>query len=90
MVSNLEYMSFKELDLKKQKTFNVLVATILIFIVIAYRPRIMLFFILIVYVISGPVSSLYRKKQREIPNEDTSVSGGAGDKKQLAERSGRV
>ncbi len=74
MVSTVDYFSFKEVELKKQRPFNVLVATILVLIVVAYKPKIMLFFILIVYVFSGPVITWYRHKKKrtaeEAPRED--------------------
>ncbi|MBW2102373.1 MAG: CDP-diacylglycerol--serine O-phosphatidyltransferase [Deltaproteobacteria bacterium] len=64
MVSTVYYPSFKELELRKAKPFNVLVAVILIFIVVAYKPRIMLFFIVVTYVLSGPVLTLIRRRRR--------------------------
>jgi CDP-diacylglycerol--serine O-phosphatidyltransferase len=60
MVSTINYPSFKEVELKKQKPFNVLVSAILVLMVIAYKPRIMLFLILVVYLVSGPVVTAYR------------------------------
>ncbi len=59
MVSTIDYLSFKELELFKQKPFNVLVATILLFIVVAYKPPLMLFLFSTMYVISGPAMTLY-------------------------------
>jgi len=59
MVSTIDYLSFKELELFKKKPFNVLVATILLFVVVAYKPALMLFFFSTLYVISGPCIMLY-------------------------------
>jgi CDP-diacylglycerol--serine O-phosphatidyltransferase len=64
MVSNLEYPSFKKLELKNQKPFNVLVAIILIFTVIAYKPKIMLFLIVVTYILFGPVLHYHRAQER--------------------------
>lgn len=64
MVSTVDYFSFKELDLKRRKPFNFLVSIILLCLVIAYKPRIMLFLILATYVASGPVMSGYRYRRR--------------------------
>ena len=64
MVSAINYPSFKELELRNQKPFNVLVATILILIVIAYKPKIMLFFILVIYLLSGPAVTVYRSQKK--------------------------
>jgi len=65
MVSSIRYPSFKEFELKKQKPFNVLVAIILVLMVVAYKPRIMLFFIMAIYILSGPAITFYglRKKR---------------------------
>jgi len=60
MVSSVDYLNFKKFDIRNQKPFNVLVSIILIFLVIAYRPKIMLFVIMLLYVLSGPVITLYR------------------------------
>jgi CDP-diacylglycerol--serine O-phosphatidyltransferase len=59
MVSTIDYLSFKELELFKKKPFNVLVATILLFVVVAYKPALMLFFFSTLYVISGPLIMFY-------------------------------
>jgi len=74
MVSNIEYMSFKQVDLRKKNTFNVLVSTILIFMVIAYRPTVILFLIMALYVISGPVLSLHRGKSNALLSNDDEVT----------------
>ncbi|MBW1781038.1 MAG: CDP-diacylglycerol--serine O-phosphatidyltransferase [Deltaproteobacteria bacterium] len=67
MVSSIRYLSFKEFGLKKQKPFNVLVGIILVFMVVAYKPTIMLFFILTIYILSGPAITIYRlRKTRAI------------------------
>ncbi len=59
MVSTVRYFSFKELDLRKQKPFNFLVFIILVCLVVAYKPRIMLFFALTFYLLSGPALFLH-------------------------------
>ncbi len=64
MVSTIEYPSFKELELKKQKPFSVLVATILILMVIVYKPKIMLFIVLTIYIVSGPAITMYRLRKK--------------------------
>lgn len=60
MVSTIDYLSFKAFDIKKQKPFNVLVSIILFSIVFAYKPMVILFFVMLIYVLSGPVITLYR------------------------------
>jgi CDP-diacylglycerol--serine O-phosphatidyltransferase len=67
MVSNIRYPSFKEFDLKRQKSFNALVAIILVILVIVYKPKVMLFAVLSVYILWGPSYTLYRlRKKRPI------------------------
>ncbi len=60
MVSTVNYPSFKEVNIRHRKPFNVLVSIILIFTVIAYKPQVMLFIIIFSYVLSGPVVTFYR------------------------------
>ena len=71
MVSSVDYLNFKKFDIRNQKPFNVLVSIILIFLVIAYRPKIMLFVIMLLYVLSGPVVSLYRFHGKRTMEKDT-------------------
>jgi CDP-diacylglycerol--serine O-phosphatidyltransferase len=71
MVSSVDYLNFKQFDIRNQKPFNVLVSIILIFLVIAYRPKIMLFFIMLLYVLSGPVVSLYRFHGKRTVDKET-------------------
>ncbi len=60
MVSSIKYNSFKKPELFKKMSFNVLVASILILIFIAAHPAIALFLCGITYVLSGPVTALFR------------------------------
>lgn len=70
MVSSVDYLNFKKFDIRKQKPFNVLVSIILFFLVIAYRPKIMLFVIIVLYILSGPFITLYRLHgKRTVPKE---------------------
>lgn len=62
MVSNIRYHSFKKPELFKKMNFNGLVGIILIFIFIAAQPAIALFFIGVIYVSSGPLLFLMRRK----------------------------
>lgn len=60
MVSNIRYMSFKHPAAKGKKTFQVTVAMVLLLILVAAEPPVTLFMIGMVYVLSGPFSSVYR------------------------------
>lgn len=68
MVSTIPYPSFKELDLRRRKPFHVLVAIILVLIVIAYKPKIMLFLVLGAYIVAGPVMGWARNRDQQ-PHE---------------------
>ncbi len=59
MVSTIKYESFKKAELFQRMNFNVLVKFLLIFIVIAQKPQLLLFSIILIYVASGPLHSLY-------------------------------
>jgi CDP-diacylglycerol--serine O-phosphatidyltransferase len=64
MVSTVNYFSFKEFDIRHKKPFNVLVSIILVLVLVAYKPKIILFFILLSYVLSGPLVTLYRRSAK--------------------------
>jgi CDP-diacylglycerol---serine O-phosphatidyltransferase len=64
MVSRVGYSSFKKMEIRNQKPFNVLVSLILIFIVVAYKPKIMIFLLMFLYALSGPILALYRLYRR--------------------------
>jgi CDP-diacylglycerol---serine O-phosphatidyltransferase len=64
MVSTIDYPSFKGLEYKRRKSFNLLVSIILIALVIAYKPKVMLFFVLAAYTLSGPIITAYRLRAR--------------------------
>ncbi len=82
MVSNIRYLSFKELDLAKRKPFSIFIFVILSMIVIIMEPTIVLFAFILFYVFSGPVNMVvaWRKKRalkrmEPIPEEDLVVRG---------------
>lgn len=76
MVSNIHYLSFKELDLKNKVPFIAIVLVMVIFVVISLSPPQILFVVFLIYGFSGPVSALYRmyKKHRvhRVPPPDVS------------------
>jgi CDP-diacylglycerol--serine O-phosphatidyltransferase len=63
MVSTIKYNSFKKFELFRRMNFNVLVIAILFLIFIAAQPSIALFSIGLVYVLSGPLTSLKRYRK---------------------------
>jgi CDP-diacylglycerol--serine O-phosphatidyltransferase len=74
MVSAVDYLGFKEFGLWKRRPFNVLVSVILILTLVAYKPRIMLFFITLVYVLSGPAMTLYRLRGKRSTEQDSAAA----------------
>ena len=80
MVSNVRYLSFKELNLAKRKPFSIFIFIILSMIVIIMEPTIVLFVSVIFYVFSGPINMLMAwhkkrtlRKAEPIPEEDLVV-----------------
>jgi CDP-diacylglycerol--serine O-phosphatidyltransferase len=77
MVSTVDYMGFKEFDIRKKKPFNALVSIILIFMLVAYKPRIIIFFFMFTYVLSGPALAIYRLHTKRASKKE-SLAEGAG------------
>jgi CDP-diacylglycerol--serine O-phosphatidyltransferase len=71
MVSNISYYSFKDSELFKRQPFVFLVLGIVLLIVIVAQPEIMLFTLGCIYMISGPLWTLKRKrKDRQLETMD--------------------
>lgn len=60
MVSNHRYLSFKQVKIKKEKKFQVIVFMVLALILIATEPPVTLFVVALVYILSGPVLDLHK------------------------------
>jgi CDP-diacylglycerol--serine O-phosphatidyltransferase len=58
MISTIRYRSFKDLDLRRRRPAWILPAIALAFAVIAYRPRIALLALALVFAASGPIGKL--------------------------------
>lgn len=56
MVSSFRYYSFKDPELIKKQPFGFLVLAITLLIVVAAEPVVMVFSVMLIYVISGPVA----------------------------------
>ncbi len=66
MVSNIRYHSFKQFDLKGKVPFITVIILILIFILIASEPPLVLFTIVALYGLSGPVLTLTQIRKRRM------------------------
>lgn len=64
MVSNIPYPSFKGLKLAERRSFNFLVAAVLIFVLVAIEPFVMLAVGILGYVLSGPIWALYKLRKK--------------------------
>jgi|TARA_Y100000310_G_scaffold268350_1_gene280897 CDP-diacylglycerol--serine O-phosphatidyltransferase len=64
MVSNFQYYSHKEINLKGRVPFVYMLAVILLFVVIFLYPPGVMLTISVVYGVSGPIHALYRRRKR--------------------------
>mgnify|MGYP003654634330 CR=1 FL=1 len=60
MVSKFSYYSFKDLDVRKKVPFVALLAVLLVFVFLSIEPALILFSVFFLYMLSGPVVSLFR------------------------------
>ena len=71
MISNHRYLSFKKVNITKEKRFQAVVAMILILTLLATEPPVTLFVTALLYALSGLIMELYafirRKKQPTDP-----------------------
>lgn len=78
MVSKFSYYSFKDLDLRKKVPFVAVFAVMLIFVFLSIETALVLFVAFFLYMLSGPVISLFRwnRKRTRInsPSSDTPES----------------
>ena len=64
MVSNVRYHSFKEVNFKGKASFKLLLLATLIFIIIAYEPLLVLFIFFFLYMLSGPILTVWSLQQK--------------------------
>jgi CDP-diacylglycerol--serine O-phosphatidyltransferase len=64
MVSNIQYHSFKHLNVKNRVSFVAVIAVVLIFVLVSLDPPQVLFIGFLVYSLSGPLFAAYRLYQR--------------------------
>jgi CDP-diacylglycerol--serine O-phosphatidyltransferase len=61
MVSTHKYLSFKNPKPGRFRTFQILVGMLLLFVVIMYKPELMLFLVFVAYIASGPGMAIYAR-----------------------------
>lgn len=76
MVSRLRYRSLKGIEIRKRQPFAVLVGLTLLLLLVASRPSLILFIGSCIYMVSGPVRSLLRRKSGLEPGEEAAFGGG--------------
>jgi len=64
MVSNIQYHSFKHLNVKNRVSFVAVIAVVLIFVLVSLDPPQVLFIGFLVYSLSGPLFAAFRLYQR--------------------------
>lgn len=62
MVSNFRYYSFKEVNWRGKVPFLAILVVVLVFVLIAYQPPIVLFTVFSGYALSGPILTLWQKR----------------------------
>ncbi len=69
MVSTHRYLSFKHMDIPKEKRFHLIVGMILLLILLATEPPITLFGASLLYILSGPVLAIKARvgKKKPVP-----------------------
>lgn len=65
MVSPLRYHSFKDIDFRKRRPFNVFVALIFLLLLFLAEPEILLFASAALYTLSAPVALLFTARRRK-------------------------
>ncbi|MCK5230169.1 MAG: CDP-diacylglycerol--serine O-phosphatidyltransferase [Desulfobulbaceae bacterium] len=77
MVSSYRYLSFKHPETTKAKTFQALVAMVLVIMVVATEPQITLFILGVIYVSSGPANRikgfLKKEDKKEIKDKEVEI-----------------
>ncbi len=63
MVSNIPYLTFKDLDYKRKVPFFGVLAVVLIIILLAFDPPKVLFFGFLVYTASGPIRYIHERRK---------------------------
>jgi CDP-diacylglycerol--serine O-phosphatidyltransferase len=73
-VSNIRYRSFKDFDLRDSVPFVVILAVVLVIVLISFDPPDILLVTSLLYVLSGPVGSLYALCRRKVDKKKAKKS----------------
>ncbi|MCL2340389.1 MAG: CDP-diacylglycerol--serine O-phosphatidyltransferase [Proteobacteria bacterium] len=67
MISTHRYLSFKHLDISREKRFQLFVGLILLLILLASEPPITLFAATVLYILSGPFLAVRKRLRKKQP-----------------------
>ncbi|RJX36415.1 MAG: CDP-diacylglycerol--serine O-phosphatidyltransferase [Desulfarculus sp.] len=84
MVSTIPYLSFKKLRLAQLRSFNGLVAGLLLFVLVAIQPQIMGFILIAAYVVGGPFAARVLAKKRAAKELAEQQQGAAEERLHLS------
>jgi CDP-diacylglycerol--serine O-phosphatidyltransferase len=73
MVSSFSYYSFKDLDLREKVPFVSLLVMVLVFVFLSLKPATVLFLFFFLYMLSGPVISLFRWNRKRVRRADANL-----------------
>jgi len=76
MVSNHRYLSFKQVDIKKGRTFQIVVFMLLFLILLATEPPVTLFAVSLIYALHGPALAIHSvlTRQKSVSKKKTSMN----------------
>lgn len=60
MVSSISYQSFKHPETQRKKAFQMMVGLVLLIMVLATEPKVTIFLLALIYVLSGPLAAAYQ------------------------------
>lgn len=81
MVSKFSYYSFKDLDLRKKVPFVAVLAVMLAFVFLSLETATVLFSLSFLYMLSGPIVSLFRWNRKRVRIAEQNQPGNPGEDK---------
>ncbi|MCP4388046.1 MAG: CDP-diacylglycerol--serine O-phosphatidyltransferase [Gammaproteobacteria bacterium] len=87
MVSRFSYYSFKDLDLRERVPFVTLLGAVLVFVFLTIETATVLFSFFFLYMMSGPIVSLFRWNRKRMRQSESTEEkpAGTGDEKPPAD-----
>lgn len=74
MVSNARYHSFKGLDFRGRVPFVSALIVVMVFVFVSWDPSLVLFVLLVLYVLSGPVLTMFYLRRRRAERKAATIS----------------